>query len=46
MRFGVSGSKVGLRHQEQNRKGGKAQNGQYMASWSGLLQDWLILAPY
>jgi len=32
MRFGTSGSDMGLRHQEQNREGGKAQSGQYMAS--------------
>ena len=24
---------MGSRHQEQNREGGKAQSGQYMASW-------------
>jgi hypothetical protein len=28
---------VDSRHQEQNREGGKAQSGQYMASWAGLL---------
>jgi len=38
MRFGASGSEVGSRHQEQNREDGKAQSGQYMASWAGLLQ--------
>ena len=37
-RFGASGSEVGSRHQEQNREGGKAQSGQYMASWAGPLQ--------
>jgi hypothetical protein len=36
-RFGASGSEVGSRHQEQNREGGKAQSGQYMADWAGLL---------
>ena len=36
-RFGASGSEVSLRHQEQNREGGKAQSGQYMAGWAGLL---------
>ena len=36
-RFGASGSEVGSRHQEQNREGGKAQSGQYMASWAGPL---------
>jgi hypothetical protein len=36
-RFGVSGSEVSSRHQEQNRKGGKAQSGQYTACWAGLL---------
>jgi hypothetical protein len=28
---------VGSRHQKQNREGGKAQSGQYMASWVRLL---------
>jgi hypothetical protein len=28
---------VGSRHQEQNHEGGKAQSGQYMADWAGLL---------
>jgi hypothetical protein len=37
MHFGALGSDVGSRHQEQNREGGKVQNGQYMASWAGLL---------
>jgi len=37
MRFGASSSEVGSCHQEQNHEGGKAQNGQYMASWVGLL---------
>jgi len=32
MRFGMSGSEVGLRYLEQNREGGKAQNRQYTAS--------------
>ena len=36
-RFGASGSEVSLRNQEQNREGGKAQNGQYTASWVRLL---------
>jgi hypothetical protein len=27
----------GLHHQEQNREGGKAQSGQYMVDWVGLL---------
>jgi hypothetical protein len=31
-RFGASGSDVGLRHQEYNHDGVKAQSGQYMAS--------------
>jgi len=30
---------VGSRHQEQNCKGGKAQSGQYMTSWVGLLHN-------
>jgi hypothetical protein len=34
----VSGSEVGSCHQQQNSKGGKAQGGQYMAGWAGLLQ--------
>jgi len=38
MYFGASGSEVGSHHQEQNRKGGKAQNEQYMAGWVELLQ--------
>jgi hypothetical protein len=28
---------VSLRHQEQNREAGKAQSGQYMEGWAGLL---------
>jgi len=38
MYFGESGSEVGSRHQEQNREGGKAQNGQDTACWVKLLQ--------
>jgi len=38
MRFGASDSKLGSRHQEQNREGGKAQSGQYRACWAGMLQ--------
>jgi len=29
---------MGSRHQKQNRKGGKAQSGQYMTGWAELLQ--------
>ena len=38
-RFGVLGSKLSSCYQEQNREGGKAQSGQYMAGWAGLLQS-------
>ena len=37
-RFEASSSEVGSRHQEQNREGGKVQNGQYTTGWAGLLQ--------
>uniref|UniRef100_A0A6N2KY11 Uncharacterized protein n=1 Tax=Salix viminalis TaxID=40686 RepID=A0A6N2KY11_SALVM len=40
----VAGSEVGSRHQEQNREGGKAQSGQYIASWAGLLQNCGMIA--
>lgn len=36
-RFGALGQK-GSRHQEQNREGGKAQSGQYITGWAGLLE--------
>jgi len=36
-RFGASGSNLSSRYQEQTREGGKAQSGQYMTSWAGLL---------
>jgi hypothetical protein len=36
MHFRASDSEVGLRHHEQNREGGKAQNTQYTTGWTGL----------
>jgi len=38
MFFGTLGSEVGSRNQEKNREDSKAQSGQYIAGWVGLLQ--------
>ena len=38
----ASSSKMGSRHQEQNREGDKVQSGQYTTCWTGLLHVALL----